>query len=298
MPMMRGLYDDLFAARLPYMKYVFHEEFGEPDDQYNGIFNVEGSTRMREQTTGVTGFGYAVEKAEGSQVTFDIMKQEYDKTYHHTTYALAFAVTREAFEDDLDGPMRAGAKALARSMRTTKNTVAWNVFNNAFTTELSPDGVSVFNSAHPLIGGGTFSNIISSDFSITALETAFNRFHDFVDQRGLPLEIMPAVILYPPELDHIIRETFRSSDRPDTADRATNIHQDRLMLHMSKWLTGDDDCFIGTTPGNHRLYLFNRRSLTLESDTDFKTGNGMTMASVRHSQGWSDFVGWVGLQGT
>ena len=31
--------------------------------------------------------------------------------------------------------MRAGSRALARSMRTTKNTVVWNVFNNSFDSE-------------------------------------------------------------------------------------------------------------------------------------------------------------------
>jgi hypothetical protein len=294
--MMRTQFDDLFFSRLPYMRFVFFEEFGEPDDAFAGIFNVENSRRMREQTTGVTGFGYAVSKTEGDSVTFDVLKQEFDKTYTHTTYALAFAVTEEAFEDDLDGPMRSGARALARSMRTTKNTVVWNAFNNAFTTELAPDGSAVF-ATHTLVEGGTFNNKISADFGISTWETTLNRFHDFVDQRGLPLEISPEVLLFPPEMEHLVLEIFRSPDRPDTTDRATNIHQGRVGLHMSKWLTGDDDVFVGTRPGQHRLYLWNRRMMRLDSDTDFKTGNGMTKSSLRHTQGWSDFIGWVGVQG-
>lgn len=297
MPMMRGQYDDLFFSRLPYMRFVFFEEFAEPDDAFAGVFNVLGSSRMREQTTGVTGFGYAGVKTEGDEVQFDILKQEYDKTYTHTTYALAFAVTEEAFEDDLDGPMRSGARALARSMRTTKNTTVWNQFNNSFGSVTSPDGSPVFGT-HTLVEGGTFSNLVSADFGITTWETVLNRFHDFVDQRSLPLEISPEVIVFPPEMDHLIREIFESRDRPDTADRATNIHQGRVSLHMSKWLTGDDDVFIGTRPANHKLYMWNRRPLRLDSDTEFKTGNGMTKASVRHSEGWSDWIGWVGCQGT
>jgi hypothetical protein len=295
--MMRTMYDDSFFARLPYMRFNFFEEFGEPDDSMAGIFNVLGSSRMREQTTGTTGFGLPVEKTEGDSVTFDVLKQEFDKTYTHTTYALAYAVTEEAFEDDLDGPMRSGSKALARSMRTGKNIVVWNTFNNAFSTEQSPDGAAVF-STHTLVEGGTFNNRISGDFAIATWETTLNRFHEFVDQRGNLLEISPEVILFPPELEHIIRETFESEDRPDTADRAKNIHQGRVSLHMSKWLTGDDDCFIGTGTGKHKLYMWNRRPIALQSDTDFKTGNGMTKATVRHSQGWSDFVGWIGMQGT
>jgi hypothetical protein len=297
--MMRTQFDDLFFSRLPYMREVFFEEFGEPDDAFAPIFNMETSARMREQTTGVTGFGFAAAKDEGSVVTYDILMQAYDKTFTHLTYALAFAVTEEAFEDDLDGPMRQGARALARSMRTTKNVTVWNAFNNSFTTtEDSGDGKAPFDATHPLRGGGTFDNLVSGDFSIQTLETALNTFDDMTDQRGLLLEIQPAVLLHPPELRWIVHETLGSPERPDTADRAINVVQGILQPVMSKWLTGDDDWFVGTSPGDHAVMLFNRRPLSLASDTDFDTGNGKTKATERYSRGWADWLGWVGGQGT
>lgn len=297
MPMMRTQFDDLFFSRLPYLNKVFFEEYGEPDAQFEKVFNVETSSRMREQTTGVTGFGLAGEKPEGEPVTYDILHQAYDKTFTHSTYALGFQVTEEAFEDDLDGPMRNGAKALGRSMRTTKNTLVWNVFNNSFTTETSPDGVSVFNNAHPLIEGGTFDNLISGDLSISTLESAISTFDDMRDQRNLIIEMEPTLLLYPPELRWLVIEILKSTDKPDTANRSINPVHMVLTPIMSKYLTGDDDWFVGSPPSQSKLMLWNRRPLKIQSDTDFDTGNGKTKATQRHSQGWGDWVGWVGGQG-
>jgi hypothetical protein len=297
MPMMRNQFDDLFFARLPYLNRVFFEEYGEPDAMFERVFNVETSNRMREQTTGVTGFQMASEKPEGESVIYDRLLQAYDKTFTHTTYALGFQVTEEAFEDDLDGPMRQGAKALARSMRTTKNTIVWNVYNNGFGTEQSPDGVAVFSNSHPLIEGGTFDNLVEADLSISSLETALNIFDDMRDQRNLLIELEPSLLLYPPELRWLVGEILRSPDKPDTTNRAINVLQGILTPISVKWLTGDDDWFVGVPPGQSKLMLWNRRNLNISSDTDFDSGNGKTKATQRHSQGWGDWVGWVGGQG-
>lgn len=297
MPMMRNLYDDLFFARLAYLREVMFEEYGEPDAMFERVMNVEGSTRMREQTTGITGLGLAALVPEGESVTYDVLRPEYDKTFTHSKYGLAFAVTEEAFEDDLDGPMRNGAKALGRSMRTTKNITVWSIFNNAFTTETTPDGVSVFNNAHPLVEGGTYDNLVEADLSISSLETAINLFDDMVDQRGLPIEIEPGILLHPPELRWLVGEILRSPDRPDTANRAINVVQSILDPVMVKYLTGDDDWFVGVRPSGWGPTLFNRRQLTTSSDTDFDTGNGKTKATQRHSQGWTAWTGWVGGRG-
>ena len=299
MPMMRNQYDDLFYERLPYMRKVTFEEYGEPDDLFSRVINVEMSTKMREQMTGITGFGLASEIPEGEPVIYDTLLQAYDKTFTHTKYGLGFQITEEAFEDDLDGPLKNGAKALGRAMRTTKNIVVWNIFNNAFSTETSPDGVSVFNNSHPLIEGGTFDNLVEADLSISSLETAMNIFDDMRDQRNLLVELSPAVLLYPPELQWLVYEILKSPDKPDTANRSKNPVEGILDPVMSKWLTGDDDWFVGVPPRQSKAYLFNRRALTVTGDmgTDFDTGNAKTKATQRHSQGWADWCGWVGGQG-
>ena len=296
MPMMRTQYDDLFFSRLPYLREIFFEEFGEPDAMFERVFNMEGSSRMREQTTGVTGFQLPSAKPEGEVIDYDTLLQAYSKTFTHTTYALGFQITEEAFEDDIDGPLKRGGIALGRSMRTGKNTVVWNVFNNSFSTEQAGDGVSVFNNSHPLIEGGTFDNLVTGDFGLAVLETALNIFADMRDERNLLIDMEPSLIVHPPELRWVVGQVLGSPDKPDTASRSTNVMYDILDPIMVKWLTGSTDWFIGVRPGQHALTLWNRRELRTASDTDFDTGNGKTKASHRHSQGFSDWRGWVGGQ--
>ena len=91
-------------------------------------------------------------------------------------YALGFIVTREIYEDDLYGKVGAQkAKALARSMRQTKEIVGANIYNRAFDSNYTGgDGVSLINASHPNVAGGTFSNQIgtAADLSEAALEQA------------------------------------------------------------------------------------------------------------------------------
>lgn len=304
MPMMRTHFSDQFFFRLPYMRMVSFEEYGEPDDMFRAVFNVHGSDRMREQDTGVTGFGLAALIPEGEAVVYDIMLEEYDKSYTHSKYGTGFQISEETLEDDLDGKMRQGSKALGRAMRTTKNITVWQVWNLAFaagagqTGETTPDGVSVFNNAHPLKEGGTFDNLIEADLSILALESAINIFHDMRDQRNNPIEIEPGQLLHPPELLWLVSEILGSPDKPDTANRSINPLHGYLSPVMSKWLTDPDTWFVGAKPNDYvGPHLFNRRELRVESDMDFDTGNGKTKATHRHSQGWSTWIGWVGGQG-
>ena len=302
--MLRTHFSDQFFFRLPYMRMMSFEEYGEPDSMFAKVFNVHGSDRMREQDTGITGFGLAGLIPEGESVTYDILLEEYDKTYTHSKYGTGYQISEETLEDDMDGKMRQGSRALGRAMRTTKNITVWQVWNTAFaagagqTGETTPDGVSVFNNAHPLKEGGTFDNLVESDFGITPLETVLNIFHDMRDQRNNPIEIEPGLLLHPPELLWVVSEVLGSPDKPDTANRSINPVHGYLSPVMSKWLTDPDTWFVGAAPNGYvGPNLFNRRELRIEADVDFDTGNGKTKATHRHSQGWSTWMGWVGGQG-
>ena len=63
-------------------------------------------------------------------------------------------------------------KDFAIKAKDTQDYTAFGLFRNGFTTALTADGVSIFNSAHPLIGGGTQSNYGTSALTPTSLNTA------------------------------------------------------------------------------------------------------------------------------
>ena len=297
MSMLRNQFADLFEARLPFLRTLFYEELSDPDQAFAGIFNIEGSSRFREQTTGLTGFGLPYEKPENQALTYDDIEQAFDKTFEHVTYSLGFQISKEAKADDIDGPLNDLTRALARSMRTGKAKIVWNVFNNGFSSETTPDDLAVFHNNHLLVEGGTFDNLIEADLSISSLESAINIFDGMVDHRNLEVDLQPSQLLFPYQLRWIVGEILGSTLKPDTANNATNVLQGILTPKMIRWLTGPDDWFVMAEPGNHYLYLFNRQDTEFDADMDFDTKAAKESADQRHSQGWSDWRGAVGGQG-
>ena len=82
--------------------------------------------------------------------------------------------------------------ALARSMAHTKQVKAASVLNNAFSASFTGgDGVALVSTAHPLSGGGTFSNRPStySDLNETSLEDALISVSTFVDDRNMVIAL-------------------------------------------------------------------------------------------------------------
>lgn len=299
MSMLRSSFKRLFRQRLPFLRMIFYEELDMPDEMFEGIFNMITSDRIREQMSGLTGFGLPYEKDENDPLVYDDILPAYDKTFEHVTYALGFQISKEAKADDIDGPLQDLTRALARSMRTGKARYVWNVFNNAFTTETTPDGKAVFASDHPFVEGPAagFSNLVSADLSISSLQTAINIFDDMRDHRNLEVTCDPAQLLFPNELRWIVGEILGSPDRPDTANRSINVMQGILTPKMIRWLTGPDDWFVMASPGQHSLYLLNRQDDEFDADVDFDTKAAKESCDHRHSEGWADWRGAVGGQG-
>jgi phage major head subunit gpT-like protein len=254
--MQRGRYTDLFASRLAYIDEILYENFDAPSLTYPQVFNVRDSGRAYEETTGLTGFGTFSQKSEGSAVDYDTILQAYDKRFTHLTFAKGYQITMEAMDDDIDGAITNAAPSLARAARVSIETYIWNLFNLGFATETTPDGVSLFNASHPLVGGGTYSNIVSGDLSQANIETAINLFDNMVDDRNLPIEASPTMLVIPVELRWIAFEILKSQLRSDTATNAINaLNQLSMGVVMSKYLTGDDDWFICSEPSQHRCLV-------------------------------------------
>jgi hypothetical protein len=95
------------------------------------------SSRAFEEDVGISSFGLAVVKTEGSPISYDSERQGFITRYQHVVYALGFIITREIMEDDqYDIVGQRKAQGLAFSMRQTKEIVAANVYNRAFNSSI------------------------------------------------------------------------------------------------------------------------------------------------------------------
>ena len=209
-------------------------------------------------------------------------------------YALGFIVTREIFEDDQYGKVGAQkAKALARSMRQTKEIVGANIYNRAFDSNYKGgDGVELISASHPNVAGGTFSNKISTaaDLSEAALEQAVIDIAGFRDDRGLLIAARPEKLVIPYQQTFEAKRILGADGRVGTDLNDPNVLKDMGLFSnvvINHYLTDPDAWFILTNVKDGLKY-FERRADQFEMDNDFDTENAKFKATARYSFGWSD----------
>ena len=119
--------------------------------EYTALVDTFTSRKAYEEDVGYSGFGLAQVKPEGQGVAFDAAVQGYTTRYTHIVYALGFMITREMVDDDqYDIIAETRARALAMSMRQTKETIVANIYNRAFTNGYTGGDSSILlTTSHP-----------------------------------------------------------------------------------------------------------------------------------------------------
>jgi len=271
----------------------YGKEYTEYPVQWDKLFDKSTSTRAWEEDVGVSGFGLARVKPEGSSIEYDTEKQAFTTRYVHVVYALGFVITREVFDDDLyDIVGQRKAQGLAFSMRQTKEIVAANVYNRAFTSGYTfGDGVTLCNSAHPNIAGGTWSNVLSTaaDLSEAALEQAFIDIAGFTNDRGLLIHVSPKQLIVHRNDDFEAHKIMETEYEVGTANNTKNVVRGRFPagIVVSQFLTDSDAWFIRTDVKQGMKY-FERRADSFDMDNDWDNENAKFKASGRYCFGNTD----------
>ena len=290
---------------LPGINALFGLEYAKYEGEDAEIYETESSERSFEEEVALAGFDAAPVKNEGSAISYDNAQETFTARYNHETIAMGFAITEEAMEDNLYDSLSARyTKALARAMAYTKQTKAAFPLNNGQSTGSyqSGDGVTLFNTAHPLASGGTNSNTPSTatDLNETSLESAVIQIAKWTDQRGLLIAARPRRIIVPPDLMFVASRILDSELRPSTADNDINAIKNNGTIpegyKVNHYLTDTNAWFIITDVPNGMKH-FERAAMTTSMDGDFNTGNVRYKARERYSYGVSDPLGIFGSPG-
>jgi len=295
----------LLKELLPGLNALFGMEYARYGEEHKEIYETETSERSFEEETKLSGFSAAPVKNEGSAIQYDNAQEAWTARYNHETIALGFSITEEAVEDNLYDSLSARyTKALARGMAYTKQVKAAYVLNNAFTTTVVyGDGVSLCNTAHPLISGGTNSNRPSTgaDLNETSLENAVIQIAAWTDERGLLIAAKPAKLIVPPSLMFVATRLLETSLRVGTTDNDINALKNNGSIPggytVNHFLTDTNGWFL-TTDVPNGLKHFVRSPLSNSMDGDFDTGNVRYKARERYSFGVSDPLGIFGSPGS
>ena len=299
-----------FAKSLwPGVNAWYGKAYAEYPVEYTKLFDTFKSTRAFEEDVGISSFGLAVAKPEGSPISYDSERQAFITRYNHVVYALGFVITREIMEDDqYDVVGQRKAQGLAFSMRQTKEIIAANVYNRAFNTSyVGGDGATLIASAgggsasHPLFAGGTATNgpSTAADLSEASLEQAMIDIAGFTNDRGLLIAVRPKSLIISRQNIFEAKRLTAPDGRPgvDTNDvnalKALGMVPEVVVNH---YLTDADAWFI-RTDAPHGMKHFERRADAFETDNDFDTENAKFKATARYSFGWTDWRGIYGSAG-
>jgi hypothetical protein len=294
----------LLKELLPGLNALFGLEYSRYGEEHKEIFETETSERSFEEETKLSGFSAAPVKNEGSAIAYDNAQEVFTARYNHETIALGFSLTEEAIEDNLYDSLSARyTKALARAMAYTKQTKAAAILNNGFDTDYpGGDGQPLFSASHPLVSGGTNSNIpaVATDLNETALENAVIQIAAWTDERGLLIAAKPRKLVIAPSNQFVATRLLETELRVSTADNDINAIKNNGSIPegytVNHFLTDPDAWFL-TTDVPNGLKHFVRTPMQNSMDGDFDTGNVRYKARERYSFGWSDPLGMYGSEG-
>ena len=270
---------------------------------YTDYFNIKSSDRKFERIVTYVPFGDTIAKEEGDNYSMDQLRQGYTKDFTHTENGLGFEVTQTALEDDAENLLTRSGEWLAFSARYVEEGRAANPLNNGFTTETTPDGVSLFNTAHVLKSGGTAKNRPSTDADLSAQSLSQAMIDVQTDQKDeaghLAAPITSWKLIVPPSLEFLAERLIKSSGLPGSTDNDTNPIKSRRTwdIIVNPRLTDSDAWFLlAGNKSQHGLTFYRRVPITLEpSTTDARTGNKIFKVRHRFSVGaWT----WVGTYGS
>lgn len=274
----------------PGLREVIKIKYQEIPLQYTQLFNVLSSSKAFEEDVSIAGVGLLVEQPENVESAEDQWLPGFAKRYQHIKYALKVGISEQMRRQEQTGFWKQRGEDLGFSTRQTKEILHAGYIDAGATTSLGPDGVALFSNAHPNIRLGTQSNVLNpaASLSTLAVRLMLTQFRRFFDDTGVRrIQLQPKYLVVPPELEFEADEILKSAERPDTANRATNVIYRRLSTFCWVYLLDTNNWYIFPDKGMHKLKSYNSIDLKvtqfMDDDTEIQWVKSATEFSFGHS---------------
>jgi hypothetical protein len=255
---------------------------------------------------------------EGGVPQTDGIIQGGTKKYVHIQYGLLTEATRQLVADDKYRIIINVPKSHGRSALFAREAVSCSLFNLGGTSITTTNGVTLFNTAQPLMGGAMATNIApnistiinsagtypnrptpDSDLTNTALQQAITMFALQPDDRGIPTHIKPKYLMHAVQNRRNVRELLGSPGVPGSANNELNwLQAEELMGVELNYLTTPFGWGLITEKEGHELKFYEREPIQASTDDDFKTEVLLFKSTQRFSVGATTWRGVFWSYGT
>lgn len=288
----------------PILNQFFDGVYTQRKDEWKGVFDeVMGIDRAYHEEAVLYGMNIAPEIPDGMPVGYQSGGELFVYRYWYKRYGSAYALTSVLVEDGEHLSIgEIYAKHLAQSLIETKETLTANVLNNAFNSAYpGGDGVSLINSAHPIIAG-TYSNQLTTAAALsqTSLEQMLIQIRNAIDPNGKRIQLDPKLLILSPSNVYQGEVLLNSALRAGTANNDINPVKSMGQLsggqaNMSR-LTSATAWYIKTdVPKGLQIKM--RSKLVKSMEGDFETDSMRYKAIERYSVGFTNPMTAYGTPG-
>ncbi len=297
-----------FAEDLwPGIEKWFGDSYADWEPLWEKICDVHSSDKAFEKFQGITNYGLAGIKDQGSGIPYRDKFQGFPREIINVTYGIGSSITYEMMRYDQYNLFSSIPQQLGKSVRKTEETVVFNLLNNGFSGATNPtltaDGKSLFNSAHLLVAANNVTQkntpSTAADLSQSSLEQANIDIKKFVDDQNLPIVIRPQKIIIPTDSTNLVKKILQTEYEVDSGNNTINpVSSSRFPLEIveSPWLTDTDAWFIKTDEADGLVFT-DVDPVMLDRDNDFDTKNLKFSAMRIFGVGAVNYLGFYGSPG-
>ena len=299
--------------------------FKSGEDMFQGVhqevLRVESSTRNYEEYASRVGFGMLQERIlQGANYHLEDPLMGWVTRIKPKEYSLGYAVGLIMLEDNLYKSAFNLAEDLGDSSTYTREFHGMEFWNNAAATNQA-DGVPLLSVAHPLKGGGTFSNrpAAATAPSIGAYKAALANAATAVNQKNMYRPWVPEIVLGAALDEWTWRQILYEGKFPDsgivrwnqaagtdtsvsptgaaagdvTINRAIVAGSRNVRLVLSPFLAQGTWFLLGPKQRRQQMFL-DRVKPGVRTDDNIQNDNVETRIRTRYEIGSADFYGVYG----
>lgn len=233
----------------PLVTKRFDLEYAQYTNVMKSVIGEEITDRVDVREEGISGFG-EVPDYDGSTIPELTQKRGYVATYTPKEKLAKVTVSYKKAKVDMSGEAAKTGTRLSNSIGMTKLMDFYRLFANGFNASyLGSDSKALFATDHPVStesGAGTYSNLLTDTFAISAITKAQTQARRFETPDGFPFMCKYDLVLVSPELEPKAREFFGKEAKliPESAENGANPVYDMKYFVIDgftakQWAVGD-----------------------------------------------------------